>query len=309
MNKRNIWIDTDAGTDDAVALIMAMKHDHINIVGISTSGGNVPLDCVVQNVLYIRDLCHNSSPVYVGAAQPLQRTLGTADFIHGKDGLGDIGLVLQGRIPDDGEAHIQLLKALGTYDDLEVVCLGPLTNIALTEQAEEGSLSKAKTIYVMGGLVELPGNVTPLAEYNIWADPEAAQIVLHQLDNVIMIGWDTTLLSAPMYAADIEDIRKIGTPLSAFAMDIQQVRLAWMEEHQEETSILLADALAMAVVILPHSISKQASYSMEVLSGQEDETKRGYIVCEASDQPTSVTHVSEVDKDLYFQLIRDSLSS
>jgi len=84
--RRNIWIDTDAGTDDAVAIIMAMKSEEINIVGISTSGGNVPLDCVVQNVLYIKELCKSDTPVYIGARQPLERILDTADFIHGKDG-------------------------------------------------------------------------------------------------------------------------------------------------------------------------------------------------------------------------------
>ena len=308
MKKRNLWIDTDAGTDDAIALIMAMRRDDINIVGVSTSGGNVPLSCVVQNVLYIKELCQHDAPVYVGAEQPLQRILDTADFIHGKDGLGDIGLHLEGRTPDEGVAHHLLVDALSTYTDLEVVCLGPLTNIALAEQQKTGCLSRAKKIYVMGGLVELPGNVTPLAEYNIWADPEAAQIVLHQLDNVIMIGWDTTLKSAPMYQDDMDDIRNIGTPLSAFAMDIQQVRLRWMEEAKEETSLLLADALAMAVVILPHSVSQEARYKMNVLSGFEDESKRGFIDCQASQQPTSILHVSEVDREEYFQLVRDSLS-
>jgi len=308
VKKRNIWIDTDAGTDDAIALIMAMKRDDIRIVGVSTSGGNVPLSCVVQNVLYIKELCDHGAPVYVGAAQPLERILDTADFIHGKDGLGDIGLDLQGRIPDNGEGHIELVKALSTYDNLEVVCLGPLTNIALAEQAQHGCLAKAKTIFVMGGLVELPGNVTPLAEYNIWADPEAAQAVLHNFNNVTMIGWDTTLKSAPMYGKDMDDIRKIGTPLSSFAMDIQQVRLAWMEEAKEETSLLLADALAMAVVIQPSCVTDQATYTMKVLSGYEDDSKRGFIECKKSEELSAVLHVSEVDKDIYFQLVRDSLS-
>jgi len=117
-------------------------------VGISTSGGNVPLDYVVQNVLYIRELCDDKSPVYRGASQPLSRVLGTADFIHGKDGLGDIGLDLTGRVCDDGLASDQLIKSILTHPgEIELVCLGPLTNIALAERQHPGILDLAKRHY------------------------------------------------------------------------------------------------------------------------------------------------------------------
>ena len=201
---RKFFIDTDAGTDDAIALIMAMKHPQVDIVGISTSGGNVPLDCVVQNVLYIRELCDHSAPVYIGAEKPMTRTLDTADFIHGKDGLGDIGLDLKGRIPNKGDARDHLIQALKSHKgELELVCLGPLTNLGLIEQKEPGILSLAKRIYVMGGLITLPGNVTPMSEYNIWADPEAAQVVLQTQAKFTMIGWDSTCCL--LYTSDAAD--------------------------------------------------------------------------------------------------------
>ena len=130
-NLRKIWIDTDAGTDDAMALIMAIRDPKIEIIGISTCGGNVPLDNVVQNVLFLVEKCGADIPVYIGARQPLERVLGTADFIHGKDGLGDIGLPLQGRRAQDISAIDALNHAMSQHgSELEIVNLGPLTNMA-----------------------------------------------------------------------------------------------------------------------------------------------------------------------------------
>jgi len=214
---------------------------------------------------------------------------------------------LKDRIPNPGLAHEELVNALSTHDDLEVVCLGPLTNIALAEQSQPGSTSNAKMIYVMGGLVELPGNVTPLAEYNIWADPEAARLILESNINITMIGWDTTLSSAAMHQSDMDEIRALGTDLSKFAMDIQQVRLAWMRDTGEETSLLLADALAMAVVILPDSVTSSAHYMMKVQSGHVDNDKRGFIDCKLSSAKTGILHVARVDKSMYLKLMKESL--
>lgn len=307
MSKRKLWIDTDAGTDDAVALIMAMRDSTVDIVGISTSGGNVPLDCVVQNVLYIRELCNDAAPVYRGAAQPLTRILDTADFIHGKDGLGDIGLSLSDREHDVGEVEEKIYEALQVHDDLEIVCLGPLTNLAKTSLRYPSIVDRAKSLYVMGGLVDLPGNVTPLAEYNIWADPEAAAHILSKYGDITLIGWDTTLRSAAMGPEDIHDIYGLGTSLAKFVMDIQQVRLKWMEEYGEEKSLLLADALAMAVVLRPDYVLNSARYKMTVDPGLEDESRRGYIECHGTEDEKSVLHISEVDQRLYTELLHQSL--
>jgi len=308
MATRPLWIDTDAGTDDAVAIIMAMKSADVDIIGISTSGGNVPLECVVQNVLYIKELCHSASPVYKGEAQPLERVLDTADFIHGKDGLGDIGLPLHGRKADEGAGAAELVKAIQSNPDLEIVCLGPLTNIALAEKSNPGLLNKVKRIFIMGGLVELPGNVTPLAEYNIWADPEAAQLVLSTDAKITMIGWDTTLKSAGWGPEEIAQIRALKTPLADFAMDIQGVRLAWMERTGEEKTLLLADALAMAVVLRPDCVVDAQHYVMSIASDADDEALRGVVIANLSDKPSDVFYVSEVDASMYIDMVKEALS-
>ena len=92
--KRSFWIDTDTASDDAVALILAFMNPTIEIVGVSVVAGNVPLDMGIQNALYTAEMCNAQVPIYAGAEAPLVRTLGTAQFVHGHDGMGDIGLAL-----------------------------------------------------------------------------------------------------------------------------------------------------------------------------------------------------------------------
>lgn len=306
---RKFFIDTDAGTDDAVALIMAMRHPDIDIVGISTSGGNVPLDCVVQNVLYIRELCDHTAPVYVGASKPIMRILETADFIHGKDGLGDIGIDLTGRLPEDTDARDQLIASLHAHaGELELICLGPLTNLAEIEQREPGILSLAKRIYIMGGLVTLPGNVTPMSEFNIWADPEAAQIVLQAKAKFTMIGWDTTCASSAFTVEEIAAFKDIGTEIARFAADIQNVRIKWMHEYQEESAVNLADPLAMAVALDPTLIDRKEYFTMTVRGGEHADPHRGFIDAIPTDDTTAVEFIHTVDRQGYIAMMKSSMT-
>lgn len=306
---RKFFIDTDAGTDDAVALIMAMRCPQIDIVGISTSGGNVPLDCVVQNVLYIRELCGHTAPVYVGAAKPIMRTLDTADFIHGKDGLGDIGLDLSGRSPEEGGAQLQLALSLKKHaGDIEIVCLGPLTNLALIEQKEPGILSLAKRIYIMGGLVTLPGNITSMSEYNIWADPEAAQIVLQSDARFTMIGWDTTCASSAFSVEEIEAFRDIDTGFAHLVADIQRVRIKWMHEHKEESAVNLADPLAMAVAMDKSLIERKEYFTMSVRGGAHEDPYRGFIDATPTSDDRGVEFIHIVDRERYINLLKSSMT-
>jgi len=230
--RRKVWIDTDAGTDDAIALMIAMSHPDVDIVGISTVGGNVSLDCVTQNVLYIKELYNNQAPVHAGAAQPLQRNLGKADFIHGKDGLGDIGLPLTERTYSSTPAEEAIIAALiEHHGDLEIITLGPLTNLAKAIQQSPEISSLIKHCYIMGGLITGPGNVTPHAEYNIWADPEAAQYILSAEMPMTTIGWDTTELSGFFTLEEIAELREIGTHIATIAADMQMVRINWQKSQ------------------------------------------------------------------------------
>ena len=134
---RPFLIDTDAGSDDAVALVMALRNEEILIEALTVVAGNVPLEKAVQNCLYVRELCEREVPIHAGADRPIERALETAQHIHGTDGLGDIGLELEGRAPTSENAVGVIVQAAQEHAGyLEIVTLGPLTNLALALRSD-----------------------------------------------------------------------------------------------------------------------------------------------------------------------------
>ena len=188
---RRMWIDTDTASDDVVAIVMALKHQNTEVVGMSIVIGNVPVELGVQNALYTAELCGKSVPVHAGAEMPLVRPFATAQHVHGADGMGDIGLPLKGRKATSNNAVHEMIEAFRKEPgELELVALGPLTNLALAIRIEPKFASWVKRCVIMGGTGVLPGNITPLAEFNWWVDPEAVHIVLESGMKVEMVGWD-----------------------------------------------------------------------------------------------------------------------
>ena len=177
-NLRHFLIDTDTASDDALALVMALNDPGVTVGAVTIVAGNVPLDQAVQNALYVVDLCGKNVPVYAGRPKPLLRELVTAQSTHGQDGMGNIGLSLSGREPVAGSAMEAMTVAVDRFEtDLTLVTLGPLTNVAIALLADPSIASRIGECVVMGGIGLGHGNVVPAAEYNIWVDPDAAQIV------------------------------------------------------------------------------------------------------------------------------------
>ena len=142
---RHILIDSDTGSDDAVALIMAANNPSVKVEAITIVCGNVPTEQGVQNALYTLELCGSEIPVYKGAAKPLLRPLQTAQFVHGEDGMGDIGLDLQGRVPQPGNAIDVIIETINKFPGtIELVTLGGLTNIAIAILKEPTIAKKVK---------------------------------------------------------------------------------------------------------------------------------------------------------------------
>ena len=248
--KRKFWIDTDTASDDAVALIMAFMHPDIDVVGVSIVAGNVPLDMGVQNALYTAELCGATMPVYAGAAKPLSRELGTAQFVHGEDGMGDIGLVLSGRTPTLGNAVDKLIEALhANAGHIELVTLGPLTNIALALQKDPTIAKAVKRCVIMGAVADHIGNVTQVAEFNMWVDPEAVDIVLKSGMHVEFVGWDISRTEAVVTPQESAMIRSLGTERANFSVDIQRVLEKFCAEETHLNGFDLPDPIAMAYAI------------------------------------------------------------
>lgn len=247
---RHFLIDTDTASDDAVALVMALNYPAVKIEAITLVAGNVSLAQGLQNALYTIELCGQKIPTYNGAAQPLLRPLKTAQVVHGQDGMGDIGLELSGRQADEGNAIDVIIDTIKAFPyELELVTLGPLTNIALALAKAPEIAPLVKQCTIMGGIGKGHGNITPVSEFNIWVDPEAARMVFDSGMKMKMVGWDISRNHACIDEALSEEIRNIGTPLATFCMDIQNVVKNFATTTSKLPGFDLPDPIAMAIAL------------------------------------------------------------
>lgn len=307
---RQIFIDTDTASDDAVALMMAFKHAADELVGISVVAGNVPLDQGVQNALFVRELFGESTPLYAGADKPLSRPLESAQHIHGEDGMADIGLDVAGRSADEGSGINALVDAANDYEgNLELVTLGPLTNVAKALQRDPSIAGKIRNCTIMGGASDGYGNVTPVSEFNIWADPEAAEIVFASDMPKTMVGWDISRKFAVISDQDAESIRAIGTNAAHIAIDAQ----ATVREFCLGTSGLdgfdFPDPIAMAVALADETIIESKPAAVTIVTN-EGPTRGMAIVDDRgfSERAKSTRVVLRADRDRFLRLLKDALS-
>jgi len=301
---RRFVIDTDTASDDAVALVMALRDPDVRVEAITVVAGNVPLELGVQNALYTAERCDRFAPVYAGARQPLLRPLETAQFCHGEDGFGDIGLPLGGREPADGHAVDLLLDlAARLAGEITLVTLGPLTNIALALLRDPSFASKIGRCVVMGGIGFGYGNIVPAAEYNIWVDPEAAKIVFESALPLEMVGWDVSHKHATFTAAQADRLRAVSD-LAAFCVDIQRALRRFGIDYLKQDGFDLPDPIAMAVALRPDvaTVVKRLRVDIET----RGELTRGATVVDhlsVSGREPNVDVVLEASRDRFLELL------
>ena len=197
---RSLWIDTDCGVDDSGAILIALNCSNVNVIGISCVGGNVSLENVERNVMRTLSVYGKTDiPVYHGCEAGLIANPLHASHIHGTDGLGDIdfnsyGVKMEMKVQKEN-AVFALIDILMKRDDVEILTLGPLTNIAHAIHIEPKIIAKIKSITIMGGAEDLKGNVTKYAEFNFKADPEAAAMVFKYIpgNKITLVSWTLTI--------------------------------------------------------------------------------------------------------------------
>lgn len=248
---RPFLIDTDTASDDAVALIMALRAPDVRVLAITTVAGNVPVAQATRNALSVVELCGSEVPVYAGAAKPLLREHEDAAWFHGKDGMGDQGYPPPGRAPETLPADEAIIAAIRRHPGIVVVTLGPLTNIAMALARDPGIAANVSRCVVMGGNPCCEGNVTPAAEYNMWADPEAARIVLRSGLPIELVGWHLCRGDAALGPADIGHVLSLGTPQASFAIGCNSTAMQAYHEQTGETGISLPDPVAMSIALDP----------------------------------------------------------
>jgi purine nucleosidase len=250
-HRRPIIIDTDTASDDAVALIMALRSPSVEVKAITTVAGNVTVEQATRNALFTVELCGAEVPVFSGAAKPLERQLQTADWFHGQDGLGDHGYASSVRTTASGDAVDALIEAVQSTPGIEIITLGPLTNLALALERWPALARSLGRCVVMGGAPCCEGNVTPAAEFNIWVDPEAARTVFTSGAPIEMIGWHLSRFDAVLNELEIQELLALETPLAEFAIRANSTAAAAYHTQTGEYGISLPDPVAMAVLIDP----------------------------------------------------------
>jgi purine nucleosidase len=223
---QKILLDCDPGLDDALALLLAHGDPNIELVGVTTVGGNVGLPRTTRNALALREYLHfESVPVAAGAGKPLSGKTRDASHVHGESGLGSVVLP-EPILAVDGRHAVDFLieTVRATPGAIHLVATGPLTNIALALQKEPAIARWVASFTIMGGSFTR-GNATPAAEFNIFADPEAARIVFDADWQVVMVGLDLTL-QAQANGSVVERLGQLGTlarelilPLATFWVD------------------------------------------------------------------------------------------
>lgn len=262
---RKMIIDTDTAADDAVALVMALRHPDIEVVAITLVAGNVSLQQVSKNARYTMELCDRQVPVYEGAEKPLQRKAYRASFYHGDDGMGNMHYPDPKQPPETQHAVDAVIEHITANPGIILVTLGPLTNIAMALEKAPEIVNNISRCVVMGGVACSIGNITPAAEYNVWCDPEAARICFHSGMPIEMVGWELCRGEARITTEEMQYFKQeINTPLAHFAMDCNRSGYAVNSRRRGEEGITLPDPVAMAIAIDPDICMRKNRHYVEI---------------------------------------------
>jgi len=267
MEKKKIIIDTDCGSDDAMAIAMALNDSAYHIELISTVAGNVSLEQAVKNTLTtIEHAGTYEPPVYKGADKMLLRNLVHAHETHGQDGMGDIGLKPHYLSARKENGILKVLEVLreSKMGEIDIIALGPLTNLALAIRLDNEAMKKAGRIVIMGTAGLGIGNVTPVAEFNIWQDAEAAKIVVESgLERIIFVGWDACRGDSMLNSQEIEQIQR-GSDLGKFAIDCNRQLRSLNKKIFGTDCLDMADPSAISAALYPECIDQCEKYYCEV---------------------------------------------
>jgi purine nucleosidase len=290
-------IDTDTASDDAVALIMALRSESTHVIAITTVAGNVPVQQATRNALYTAELCGADTPVFQGAEKPLARPLLSAEWFHGHDGLGDHGYPPARRSTEKLHAVEAIVASIRSNPGILLVTLGPLTNIALALAQAPDLVRNVGRCVIMGGAPCCEGNVTPAAEYNMWVDPEAARMVLRSGLPIEMVGWQLCRGQAVLAPPDILFITQMGTELANFTVECNSTARNAYRTQTGEDGISLPDPVAMSIALDPSIGHEWGQHYVDVETATE--LTRGMTVVDrlgvAADDRNRATWAELVD--------------
>ncbi len=309
-NPRRIIIDTDPGQDDAVAILLALASAEIEVVGLSVVAGNVPMKLTENNARKICELAGRPEiRVFAGAVRPLMRPLVTAEEVHGQTGLDGPDLPeprmkLQERHAVDFLVETLMREESGS---ITLCALGPLTNVALALIREPAIAPRIREIVLMGGGFFEGGNITPAAEFNIYVDPHAADVVFRSGVPIVMMPLDVTHKVMTM-ARRVAAIRGLGTPVGHAVADMLEFFERFDEKKYGSDGGPLHDPCVIAYLVKPELFEgRQCNVTIETAS----ELTMGMTVVDwwgVTRRPKNALVMRDVDSDGFFTLLTERLA-
>lgn len=248
--RRKIIIDTDTGADDAAAIVMAALQPQTDILGITVVAGNVTLQQGAENALMTLEMAGVTDvPVYCGSKSTVTGKEYAIFSVFGEDGMGDAGLIHPTKLPESENAVDFILSTVAAFpQEVELVALGPVTNIALAIRQDPETMAKAKHIWVMGTAGFGPGNATPFSEFNTYMDPEAMKILTDSGLPITVIGLDTNTENTYITKTEQQALL-LGNDLERFIGNSMNGLMEYNRITQGQEVANLPDPVAMACVL------------------------------------------------------------
>ncbi|MFH5255032.1 nucleoside hydrolase [Burkholderia semiarida] len=310
--RRTVIIDTDPGQDDAIAILFALgAPDRLDVRALTAVAGNVPLELTERNARIVRDWAGRTKtlPVYAGCPRPLVRDLVTAANVHGKTGLEGVELH-EPRAPlAAGHAVSYLVDTLSRAapNSVTLCALGPLTNIATALVEAPRIRAALRDIVLMGGAYFERGNITPAAEFNVYVDPQAADVVFGSGVPIVVLPRDVAV-KAPITPARVAPFRALGNRCGAIVADIMEAELAYNKKRRGVEDAPMYDPTAVGYLVDPTLFGGRKVNVVVETTGQ---WTLGETIVDwngRSGRAPNATWINEVDADRFYATLVDRIA-
>lgn len=296
---RHVLIDTDTAADDALAMVMVLQQPDIAVHAVTINCGNIPFDQQVKNALYTLELVGKaeSVPLYRGCREPLQKRYRSVPEVFGPDGMSGAWFPDAKAQPADGHAVDAIIALAHKFPgELEIFALAPLTNIALALSKAPEIAPLIKKIWFMGATLHAVGNITMGAEFNVWVDPEAADIVFNAGVPLVVTPWETAKRDAVLSHDERAEIGRMTTPVAKFFHRITETLYSYTNDIEGVAGAIHSDIIGVTVPLFPDEIRDQADMYMAVELGGE--LSRGVTFLDwvgLAGKPANITIIKAID--------------
>jgi inosine-uridine nucleoside N-ribohydrolase len=286
-------LDTDPGLDDALALFLALASPEVQLEAVTTVSGNVHVDLTTHNALTLLELAGRTDiPVARGCDRPLLRQPVFADYVHGQNGLGGVELP-EPQLQPLAQHAVDLIieRVMAAPREITLVPVGPLTNIALALRKEPRIAEHVREVVIMGGALRVPGNVTPEAEFNIYADPHAAHIVFHASWPIRLVSLDVTNKTL-LQPKQVRALASNGSPVTRLIQQMVDNFLDTFGRPRGLTAFQMHDPLCLSAAFQPEMITWEPAYvDVELASSLTLGETVAYFAKRTEDLDPSLEHL------------------